>query len=975
MPAIFTDRIHRLAYATDASAYREMPEGVAYPRTEEDIRELVVEARRRGTCLIPRAAGTSLAGQVVGKGIVVDIKGWNKILEINAEERWARVQPGVVRDELNLALKPYGLLFTPETSTSNRCCIGGMFGNNSCGTHSLVYGSTRDHVMACKGVLSDGTDFDTTRVCDTEYRNARPLLDAILMQLESWRDDPATCRLIEENYPDKSLRRRSCGYAIDEALPETDLCKLLAGSEGTLAFITEITVSLDPLPPKEKMVVCAHCNTLEASFLANLVALKHRPAAVELMDGKILELSFQNIELKRNTTFVEGLPAALLIAEFWGDSREEIDRQAQAFEEDAEASGLVYTCTRVYGAEVAKVWDLRKAGLGVLSGMKGDAKPIGVIEDTAVAPERLPAYMKDFGEMLDRLKTSCVYYGHISTGELHLRPILNIKTGEGRKLFRDIARETALLVRKHMGSLSGEHGDGRLRGEFIPLMYGPEVYALMQEVKRCWDPEGVFNRNKIVDTPPMDEGLRFDVGQQYSVEGVKTYYNWRAVFDECKVEGASGVRSQAHALMCSIEQCNGAGACLKSNLIGGTMCPAYKESADELRSTRARANILREALTRGDGFSDPAVAEILDSCLACKGCLSECPSNVDMTRLRSEILQQKYDRHGTPLRSWMVARMPRFEALGAVVRPLYNFFASWNPSAALIKRLIRFSADRQIPTLSRYSMRRLVSMERQPAAGRLVYLFADEFTNHEEAELGLTFVRLLNRLGYRVEVPKHVESGRAAMSKGCLRLAKKYAIRNVSLLKDKISTEVPLVGIEPSCILSFRDEYPDLVPPEMRSDAQALGRNCLLFDEFLMREVRAGRIRPDAFREVRADIWLHGHCHQKSLVGVGLTADLLRMIPGAVVHVIPSGCCGMAGSFGYEKEHYATSMAIGEMVLFPTVRKAMDKALPGRSSDTSSTGPRLTLVAAPGTSCRHQILDGTGFQARHPLEILYDSLK
>lgn len=975
MAVVLTDRLHRLAYATDASAYREMPEGVAYPRTEEEIRELVVEARRRRTCLIPRAAGTSLAGQVVGKGIVVDIKGWNKILEINVEERWARVQPGVVRDELNLALKPYGLLFTPETSTSNRCCIGGMFGNNSCGTHSLVYGSTRDHVMACKGVLSDGTDFDTTRVRDIEYRKARPLLDAILTQLESWRDDPETCRLIEENYPDRSLRRRSCGYAIDEALPETDLCKLLAGSEGTLAFITEITVSLDPLPPQEKMVVCAHCNTLEASFHANLVALKHHPAAVELMDGKILELSFQNIELKRNTTFVEGLPAALLIAEFWGDSREEIDRLAKAFEEDAEASGLIYTCTRVYGAEVTKVWDLRKAGLGVLSGMKGDAKPIGVIEDTAVAPERLPAYMKDFGGMLDRLKTSCVYYGHISTGELHLRPILNIKTGEGRKLFRNIARETALLVRKHKGSLSGEHGDGRLRGEFIPLMYGPEVYALMQEVKRCWDPDGVFNRNKIVDTPPMDEGLRFDVGQPYVVEGVKTYYNWRAVFDECKVEGASGVRSQAHALMCSIEQCNGAGACLKSNLIGGTMCPAYKESADELRSTRARANILREALTRGDGFSDPAVAEILDSCLACKGCLSECPSNVDMTRLRSEILQQKYDRHGTPLRSWMVARMPRFEALGAMVRPLYNFFASWNPSAALIKRIIRFSADRQIPALSRYSMRRLVSLERQPAVGRLVYLFADEFTNHEEAELGLTFVRLLNRLGYRVEVPKHVESGRAAMSKGCLRLAKKYAVRNVSLLKDKVSAEVPLVGIEPSCILSFRDEYPDLVPPEMRSDAQKLGRNCLLFDEFLMREVRAGRIRPDAFREVRADIWLHGHCHQKSLVGIGLTAGLLRMIPGAVVHVIPSGCCGMAGSFGYEKEHYATSMAIGEMVLFPTVRKAMGKALPGSSSEASSSFSRLTLVAAPGTSCRHQILDGTGFQARHPLEILYDSLK
>ena len=961
MPSILTDRLHRLAYATDASAYREVPEGVSYPESVADVQALVAEALRRGTCLIPRAAGTSLAGQVVGKGIVVEIKGWNEILEINAEERWARVQPGVVRDELNLALKPYGLLFSPETSTSNRCCIGGMFGNNSCGTHSLVYGATRDHVLACKGVLADGSDFDTARVGDPEYRKERPLLDAILTQLESWRDDPETRRLVEENFPDKSLKRRSCGYAIDEALESMDLCKLLAGSEGTLAFITEITVSLDPLPPKEKMVVCAHCSTLSASFHANLVALRHQPAAVELMDGRILELSFQNIELKRNTTFVEGLPAALLIAEFWGDSRDEIDGKAAAFEQDAMASGLVYICTRVYGEAVGKVWDLRKAGLGVLSGMKGDAKPIGVVEDTAVAPERLPAYMEDFGKMLERLHTSCVYYGHISTGELHLRPILNIKTSEGRKLFRDIAAETAVLVRKHKGSLSGEHGDGRLRGEFIPLMYGPEVYAMMQEVKRCWDPEGVFNRNKIVDTPPMDEGLRFEVDQRYAVEDSKTFYNWRAAFDECRVDGASGVRSQAHALMCSIEQCNGAGACLKSNRIGGTMCPAYKESDDELRSTRARANILREALTRGDGFDDPAIAEVLDSCLACKGCLSECPSNVDMTRLRSEILQQKYDRHGTPLRSWMVARMPWFESMGARVHLLYNFFASWKPSAALIKRIIRFSADRQIPTLSRRSMRKLVSMEQQPADGRLLYLFADEFTSHEEAELGLTFVKLLNRLGYRVEIPKHVESGRAAISKGCLRHARKFAVKNVSLLKGLVSPEMPLVGIEPSCILSFRDEYPDLVPAEMRDEARVLGRNCLLFDEFLMREFRAGRIGKDVFREIRADIWLHGHCHQKSLVGIGTTADLLRLVPGATVHVIPSGCCGMAGSFGYEKEHYATSMAIGEMVLFPAVRKAMARP--------------ETMVAAPGTSCRHQILDGTGFQARHPLEILYDCLK
>lgn len=989
MLPIHTDSLHKIAYSTDASIYREVPKGVAYPGSDEDVIELVKEARRLSTCLIPRAAGTSVAGQVVGKGIVADIKGWNKILEINPQERWARVQPGVVRDDLNIALKPYSLHFSPETSTSNRCCIGGMFGNNSCGTHSLIYGSTRHHVLSCKGVLSDGSRFDTDKVSSAGYRDSHPLLDSILQQLEQWAVDERIRALIEDNFPDKSLRRRSCGYAIDEAIeivneaPGLALCRLLAGSEGTLAFITEIKISLDPLPPKEKMVVCAHCRTLEGSFLANLTALRHRPAAVELMDGKILELSFQNIEQQRNSFFVNGMPAALLIAEFWGDSRAEIDSQAAAFEAAALASGLVYTNTRVYGADVAKVWDLRKAGLGVLSGMKGDAKPIGVIEDTAVAPERLPAYMKDFGAMLERLHTSCVYYGHISTGELHLRPILNIKTAEGRKLFREIAEETAKLVRKHKGSLSGEHGDGRLRGEFIPLMYGTEVYGLMQELKKAWDPDGVFNMNKIVDTPPMDEWLRFAVGQQYAVEDElrsnHTYYNWRAAFDECKVEGASGVRSQAHALMCSIEQCNGAGACLKSNLIGGTMCPAYKVSGDETRSTRTRANVLREILTRGFDseafagvgagrslFDIPELSEVLDSCLACKGCLSECPSNVDMTKLRGEILQQKYDRHGTPVRSWMVARMAGIEALGAMVRPLYNFFASWNPSAWLIKKLVRFSVKRDIPKLSRYSMRRLVALENKKSgvpADRKVYLFADEFTDHQEAELGLTFARLLMKLGYSVEIPKHVESGRAAFSKGCLRLARKYAVKNVELLSDLVSDDTPLIGIEPSCILSFRDEYPDIVPAELREKAKRLAAGCLLFDEFIVREYEAGRIDAGAFDAFDGEIYLHGHCHQKSLIGTGKCAQMLGLVPGAKVNVIPSGCCGMAGSFGYEKEHYETSMAIGGMVLFPAVREA------------TADKTKNVLVAAPGTSCRQQILDGTGVKARHPIEILYKQLK
>ena len=1039
MFTLHTDPLHRIAYATDASAYREVPQAVTFPENERDIVNLIEVAKEKKTHLIPRAGGTSIAGQVVGNGIVVDIsKNFNKILEINKEERWTRVQPGVVLDKLNLALEPYGLFFSPETSTSNRCCIGGMFGNNSCGSHSLIYGSTRHHVLEARGVLCDGSIevfktytikeleerfgnrfWETERLCHSQQGFAgkesisvqfpkTSLIQNIYAQLIRWALDEKTVRLILESYPDKSLRRRSCGYAIDEVIEDLhneakpleertiNLCKVLAGSEGTLAFITEIKVDLDPLPPKEKMVVCAHCDTLQKSFLGNLVALKFHPAAVELMDRNILELSKQNVEQQKNRFFVEGDPAAILIIELRGETRDEIDQLAEQLEQAlmTDERNLVYACSRVYSSEISKVWSLRKAGLGLLTGMKGDAKPIGVIEDTAVAPEKLPDYMADFGKMLENLGLSCVYHAHISTGELHLRPIINIKEAEGLRKFREVAYQTALLVKKYKGSLSGEHGDGRLRGEFIQLLYGDEVYALMQDLKRCWDPCQVFNLHKIVDTLPMDSMLRFEVGQQYAIEkelcgkngpstssgtvGSRTYYNWKAAFDECKVEGATGACSQLHALMCSIEQCNGAGDCRKSNRIGGTLCPAYKVSGDETKATRARANVLREILTRGwksEAFAQALdkdksilkskeLAEVLDSCLACKGCRSECPSNVDMTRLRSEILQHKYDIDGMPLRSFAVSRMATVEQLGHLVWPIYNLFASWKFSAKVIKNIIKFSTERDIPTLSRVTMRTAVRREcrkqKTAATKGKVFLFADEFTNFQEAELGLTFAKLLLRLGYEVEIPKHVESGRAAISKGNLKLAKKFALKNVSLLKDKVSQQTPLVGIEPSCILSFRDEYPDLVPAELRQQAKDLGSNALLFDEFIMREVAAGRITSNDFSDDAIEIWLHGHCHQKALVGTEKTVQALQLLKNVKVHVIPSGCCGMAGSFGYEKEHYQTSLAIGEMVLFPAVRKAVE--------NTADVVPHI--VAAPGTSCRQQILDGTGVHAVHPVEIL-----
>ena len=981
---LFTDSLHKIAYATDASVYREIPYGVAYPETEDDIRELMQIAREKGVDLIPRGGGTSLAGQVVGSGIVVDIsKHWNNILEINAEERWARVQPGVVRDELNIALKPYGLFFSPETSTSNRCCIGGMFGNNSCGTHSLVYGSTRHHVIAAKGILTDGSveEFKNDSIEELKSRfgdefwkkeNHESLIERIYAQLINFALDEKTAKLIADNYPDKELNRRSCGYAIDEVietLPAINLCQLLAGSEGTLAFITEITVSLDPLPPKEIMVVCGHCDALEKSFEGNLIALKHHPTAIELMDGDILLLSKGNVEQQKNRFFVEGDPAALLITELRAETREELDRKAAALEEDLLESGLIYKCTRVYGADVAKVWNLRKAGLGILGSMKGDAKPMGVIEDTAVAPSRLPAYMKDFRQLLDQLGAKCVYYGHISTGELHLRPIINLKTKEGRTLFRTLAQETALLVKKHRGSISGEHGDGRLRGEFIPLLYGNEAYELMRQVKQCWDPDGILNRHKIVDTLPMDSMLRFEEDQQYAVESLfgtdKTYYNWKADFDECDAPGATGAQSQTHALMCTIEQCNGAGDCRKSNIIGGTMCPAFKVSGDELKTTRSRANVLREVLTRGG--DSKLIKEVLDSCLACKGCKSECPSNVDMTRLRAELLQHYYDQHGTPLRSWIVARTAQMENLGQYVRPLYNFFISFKPTASLIKKSIGFAEERELPRLQKVNFPKQVIK-----SDKKVLFFLDEFTRHHEPKLAEHFIGLLNSLGYEVEIPKLMESGRAAISKGCLKRAKKIAEENVkklSTLNSQLST-FTLVGLEPSCILSFRDEYPDLVPAELRKDAQELGRCSLLFDEFLLQEIKAGHISRDCFDQTSIEILLHGHCHQKALVGVEVMAEVLRQLLNAKVNVIPSGCCGMAGSFGYEKEHYKTSMEIGEMVLFPAIRK-IEEFKNSRIEENS----KPTFVVAPGTSCRQQILDGTGVKAIHPIELLNTYLK
>jgi len=951
------DLLHRVLYATDASAYRELPQGVFYPHNKKELVDIVLYAAVRGVSLIPRAGGTSIAGQVVGNGLVVDVSRYmNSILEINPDEGWARVEPGVVLDQLNKEAAKYGLFFGPETSTSNRCCLGGMVGNNSCGSHSLVYGSTRDHLIEADVILSDGTLSVFKKLTKDEFKSkcssSSEREATIYNFVDSLLNNKRALSEIADNFPDHELRRRNTGYALDELVASCknddeyiNLAPLLAGSEGTLAMVSEIKVKLVPLPPLNKCLVCAHCASLEDIFKANLIALKHSPKAVEMMDDNILELSKKNLSQQKNRFFVNGDPAAILIVELAEKSVEELEKVVDAVESDLLGSGLSYYCSRVYGSDISRVWELRKSGLGLLTSMAGDAKPVSVIEDTAVAPKRLPEYMADFREMLASYGLSCVFHAHIGTGELHLRPILNLKKGEDVALFRTVARETALLVKKYKGSLSGEHGDGRLRGEFIELMYGSYLYGLMRELKRTFDPNSIFNKNKIVDTPPMNTSLRYEADSK--APEYKTYFDYSA-------QGG---------WLSAIEQCNGSGDCRKASVFGGTMCPSFRATGREQDVTRGRANTLRELLTHPSKrkvFSQKEILETLELCLSCKACKSECPSNVDMTRYKAEFMQHHYDSMILPpFRSFMVANMAGVERFGALVPNIYNFFATNKITSSAIKFFVRFSQQRELPEIMKHSVRKHIRSVSMPGKGKKLYLFLDEFTEYNDGETGICFIDLLISLGYDVVIPEHVESGRAALSKGMLKKARKLARKNVLLLKDFISDETPLVGLEPSAILSFRDEYPDLVGDDLKSQARKLSENVLLYDEFIMKEADKGVIVPDLFTEDPLQIKLHGHCHQKAIVTTEFSRRMLSLPKNYKVEVIPSGCCGMAGSFGYEKEHYEVSMSIGEQVLFPAVRNT--------SADVE--------IAAPGVSCRQQIKDGTGRNALHPVEILYRALK
>lgn len=955
---IFYDDTMRILYATDASAYRELPMAVAIPKSEKDLKTLIRFANENRIGLIPRTAGTSLAGQVVGNGIVVDVsRHFTQILELNKEQGWVRVQPGVIRDELNVFLKPHGVFFGPETSTANRAMIGGMVGNNSCGSNSVVYRSTREHLLEVKAILSDGSDAEFKTVSLDAFHDkceGQGLEANIYRTIRSLLSDYRNQEEIRAQFPKKTVERRNTGYAIDvllETAPftaggeEFNFCKLIAGSEGTLALITEIKLNVVPLPPPETGLLCVHLNSIDEALRANLVALPHGPSASELIDHYILECTKDNIEQARNRFFVQGDPAAILVIEFSRDTREEITELAATVERELRAAGLGYHFPLLFGADTKKIWSLRKAGLGLLSNLPGDEKAVPVIEDTAVDVHDLPAYIREFNEILARYGLYSVHYAHAGSGELHLRPIINLKTEQGNHLFRKIAEEIATLVKKYNGSLSGEHGDGRLRGEFIKQMIGEKNYALIRKVKEVWDPVNIFNPNKIVDTPSMNTQLRYTPGQ--------TTPEFQTIF-----------RFPNQDVLRHAEQCNGSGDCRKTHISGGTMCPSFMVTRNEKDTTRARANILREFLTRSEKvnrYDHKEIYEVMDLCLSCKACKSECPSNVDVAKLKAEFLQHYYDANGVPLRSKMIANFSKFSRLGAMAPSLYNLVMKTPGLSNAVKGFAGFAQKRSMPTLYKTTLKSWFRRHQHATNGASngkVYLFCDEFTNYNDTDIGIQAIQLLEKLGYEVVIPEHGESGRAWLSKGLIREAQKIANDNIRLLIPLISDETPLIGIEPSAILTFRDEYPDLASDENLEAAFYLKKNVFMIDEFIAREIQAGNIRPDVFTKEKKQILLHGHCQQKSLSSVDPSVKMLSVPENYTVKVVPSGCCGMAGSFGFEKEHFDISMQIGELVLFPAVREQ----------------PEDTIVAAPGTSCRHQIKDGTGRKALHTVEVLYQAL-
>jgi FAD/FMN-containing dehydrogenase/Fe-S oxidoreductase len=949
------DSLHKHLYATDASVYRMLPLAVAYPADADDLKQLVAFAARHRVGLIPRTAGTSLAGQCVGEGIVVDVsRHFTAIGPLDLENMQVTVQPGIIRDELNQFLEPHGLFFGPNTSTSNRCMIGGMVGNNSSGTTSIKYGVTRDKVVGMKVMLSDGSIVEVRPMDRTgleEKCTGKSLESSIYKELYNTLSNREIALEILNEFPREEIHRRNTGYAVDALLksqvfsggPEPfNLAKLLCGSEGTLALTLEVTLQLDPLPPKESAMIIAHYHSLEDSLAEVVPVMQHPLYTCEMMDKVILDCTRNNLEQRENRVFVEGDPEVLLMLELRAASTGELEKEIERVQKTLRASGKAYAAPVLKGKDITRAVELRKAGLGLLGNMVGDRKAVACIEDTAVALPDLKDFIGEFSAIMGRYRQKAVYYAHAGAGELHLRPLLNLKKEADVRLFREITTEVARLTKKYRGSFSGEHGDGIVRAEFIPLMIGEKNYQLLRQIKSLFDPLGIFNPGKIVDPYPMDQALRY-VPDREEPE-IETFLDF----------------SDSQGILRAAEKCNGSGDCRKTHKVAGAMCPSYHATREEKDTTRGRANVLRELLTEG-GKSNPfdrqELKEAFDLCLSCKACARECPSNVDVASLKAEFSYQYQEANGYSWRNRLFAYNSRITAIQSRMAPLSNALAGSRWGGSALKNLLGIAPQRSLPRVGRVNFAAYLEKHRLPGGPGLkpVALYIDEFTRYLDVEQALDAIALLCRLGYDVRLFQ-AESGRSFLSKGFLRQAKALAEKNAGPLLAWANQGIPVLGLEPSAVLTFRDEYTRMGLPAASS--AKIAANSFLIEEFLAAEIRAGHIGPELFTRERRQVKIHAHCYQKALSDQKCTFDVLNLPENYQVSIIPSGCCGMAGSFGYEKEHYEVSMSIGKLKLFP----AIEKSDPG------------VLLAANGTSCRHQIHDGTGRKALHPVTILRQAL-
>jgi FAD/FMN-containing dehydrogenase/Fe-S oxidoreductase len=929
------DRASRLMYSTDASIYEIEPIGVVLPRTHEDIFTTMEIARDYKVPVLPRGGGTSLAGQTVGDAVVIDMSKYlNRVLEVNTEEGWALIEPGVVQEQFNLHLKPMGYLFGPDTSTANRATLGGMMGNNSAGSHSILYGKTIDHVLEMDVVLSSG---ERRNLREIKFEDATRVggLEARIAGIVS-----ANRAEIERRYP--RIMRRVSGYNLDEFVRngKFNLSKLVVGSEGTLAAVRQAKVRIEPRPPATAVMVVHFANIVDAIRASDII-LPLNPSAIELVDDTIVNLARASLELSREMDFVQGQPAALIVVEFYGESEAHLRSKLNELEAVLKRNKAGYGYVRAFDqAEQTKIWKVRKAGLGLLLGMKGDRKPIAFIEDCAVEPSRFPEFFVRFRDVIHKHGTSAGYYGHTSVGCLHIRPLINTKDAKDIRIMQAMTNEIADLVIEFKGSMSGEHGDGLARSYLNEKLFGPQLYNAFRQVKAAFDPDGRMNPGKIVNGPPMTENLRY--GTKYRTIEIKTHYDF----------------SREGGFATAVELCNGAAVCRKKN--EGTMCPSYMVTLEDKHSTRGRANLMREILAGKLPASDSTGHELhdaLDLCLECKGCKAECPSNVDLAKLKYEFLAHYNEANGTPLRSKMFVHIHKLSRMASLWPSMANFTMNNRLVKSALDRFVGIDARRKLPVFadqtfeSWFNARKSEFRNPNSEITGKVVLFHDTFLNYNYPDIGKATTQLLEAAGYEVRIAERKCCGRPMISKGLPEEARANAKYNVQQLHSWVERGYLIVGCEPSCILTFRDEYPDLLKGD---DVTALAKSSFLLEEFIVKEKQAGRWKLE-FKRQQKKALIHGHCHEKALIGSRYLKEAIAL--AYPVEEIDSGCCGMAGSFGYEKEHYDISIAIGRRRLFPAVERNAD-----------------AIVIAPGISCRQQIEHATGRRPLHPAEALVQAL-